>query len=336
MMLNTVAARGARKISSRVVIVALCGLMPWFATPAQAQGTAQDYPNRSIRFIVPHTPGSLVDTFSRSLAQHLSERLGRPVVIDNRPGASQAIGAELAARSAPDGYTIFLGTQVGLVLNGITRKNLPYDTLRDFAPISLLFMTRMYLLVHSSVPAKSVQEVVALARSRPGKLSYASIGVGSSSHLAMELFKSTMKINILHVPYKGQAQATADVLAGHVDMMFSVSALSSGKLRVLAYAGQNRSVAMPSVPTMNEAGVTGFDVSSWFSVVAPAGVPRPIIERLNHDIVDILRSPPIRKQAAADGTIELSPSTPEELTEHIRSQIPFWAKIVRDAGIQPE
>ncbi len=315
--------------------LALCCASAWFAATAQAQGTASDYPNRSIRFIVPHTPGGLADTFARALAQHLSERLGRPVVVDNRPGASQAIGAELAARSPPDGHTIFLGTQAGLVLNTITRKQLAYDAVRDFTPISLLFTTTLYLMVNSSVPAQSVQELVALAKSRPGKLSYASIGLGTSSHLAMELFKSTMNIDILHVPYKGNAQATTDLLAGHVDMTFGLSALSSGKLRVIAYAGQKRTEAMPNLPTMSESGVPGFNVTSWFSLVAPAGVPRPIIERLNREVGVMLQARATRERAAAEG-LELTPSTPEELGERIRSDIPYWTKIVRNTGIQPE
>ncbi len=309
--------------------------MVWCSSNAIAQSKDSPYPNRAIRFIVPHTPGGLADTFARNLAQHLTSRLGRPVVVENRPGASQAIGAELAAKSPPDGYTIFLGTQASLVLNTITQKSLPYNAIRDFAPISLLFTNTLYLMVHQSVPVQSVQELVALARANPGKLSYASIGVGTSSHLAMELFKNTMNIDILHVPYKGNAQVTTDLLAGHVDMAFGLSALSSGKLRVLAYAGQKRTEAMPNLPTMSESGVAGFNVTSWFGLLAPAGVPRPIIERLNHETGLMLQVRATRERAAAEG-LELTHSTPEEFDERIRSEIPYWSKVLRDTGIQPQ
>ncbi len=319
----------------QAMLVTLGACMAWCSANAIAQGKDSPYPNRAIRFIVPHTPGGLADTFSRSLAQHLSARLGRSVVVDNRPGASQAIGAELAAKSPADGYTIFLGTQVSLILNTITQKTLAYNPIRDFAPISLLFTNTLYLMVHPSVRAQSVQELVALAKAFPGKLSYASIGIGTSSHLAMELFKNTMDINILHVPYKGNSQITTDLLAGHVDMAFGVSALSSGKLRVLAYAGQKRTEAMPNLPTMSESGVPGFNVTSWLGLLAPAGVPRPIIERLNHEVGLMLQARTTRERAAAEG-LELTPSTPEEFEERIRSDRPYWTKVLRDTGIQPE
>lgn len=318
----------------RVLVLLVCSILPWLASTARGQASP-DYPSRSIRFIVPHTPGGLADSFARALAQHLSESLGRPVVVDNRPGASQMIGAELASKAAPDGYTIFLGTQASLIMNTILQERVRYDAVRDFTPISLLFTTTLYLMVHSSVPARSVQELVALARAQPGKLSYASIGVGTSSHLAMELFKNTMAIDILHVPYKGNGPATTDLLAGHVNMMFGVSALSSGKLRVLAYAGRKRTAAMPDLPTMSEAGVPDFDVTSWFAVLGPAGMPRPIVERLNRETLVMLRARATRDRASTDG-IELTPSTPEELGERIRTDIPYWTRVVRDIGISPK
>jgi tripartite-type tricarboxylate transporter receptor subunit TctC len=312
----------------------LCALLLAFTVQAQP------YPSRPIRFIVPYTPGGLGDTFARAVGQGLSERLGQPVVIDNRPGASQAIGAELTAKAQPDGYTLFMGTQSGLVLNTIAKKSLPYDPVRDFAPISTLFTSPLYLVVHPSVPAKSVQELIAAARARPGKYTFASIGPGSSLHLAGEMFRMRAKLDIVHVPYKGSAPAITDLLSGQVDMMFEggVSALPhvrSGKLRALATTGRKRTEAMPQLPTMAEAGVPDFDVTVWFGLVAPAKVPRPIIEQLNREVAEILRTPALKEKFAAAG-IDITPSTPEELGRRIRDDLPYWTKIMRDAGIQPE
>ena len=301
---------------------------------------SQNYPTRPIRFIVPYTPGGLGDTFARAVGQGLSQRMGQPVVIDNRPGASQAIGAEATAKAAPDGYTLFMGTQSGLVLNTIAKKSLPYDPLRDFAPVSMLFTTPLYLVVHPSVPAKSVQELIAAARARPGKYTFASIGPGSSLHLAGEMFRKRAGVDIVHVPYKGSSPAITDLLSGQVDMMFEggVSALPhvrSGKLRALATTGRKRAEAMPQLPTMAEAGVPGFDVTAWFGLVAPAKVPRPIIERLNREVGQILRTGALKEKFAAAG-IDITPGTPEELAQRIREDLPYWTQVMREAGIQPE
>ena len=301
---------------------------------------SQNYPARPIRFIVPYTPGGLGDSFARAVGEGLSQRMGQPVVIDNRPGASQAIGAEATAKAPPDGYTVFMGTQSGLVLNTIAKKSLPYDPVRDFAPVSMLFTSPLYLVVHPSVPAKSVQELIAAARARPGKYTFASIGPGSSLHLAGEMFRTRAKVDLVHVPYKGSAPAITDLLSGQVDMMFEggVSALPhvrNGKLRALATTGRKRTEAMPELPTMTEAGVPGFDVTVWFGLVAPAKVPRPIIERLNREVGEILRTSALKERFAAAG-IDITPSSPEELGERIREDLPYWTKVMRDAGIQPE
>jgi len=301
---------------------------------------AQPYPERAIRFIVPYTPGGLGDTFARALGQELAQRMGQAVVVDNRPGASQAIGAEATARSAPDGYTLFMGTQSGLVLNTIAKKSLPFDPVKDFAPVSLLFTTPLYLVTHPSVQAATLQELIALAKARPGKLTFASIGNGTSQHLAGEMLRSRAGVDIVHVPYKGSAPAIADLLSGRVDMMFEggVSALPhvrSGKLRALGMTGRERSAAMPQLPTMAEAGVRDFDVSVWFGLVAPAGVPQPIVQRLNREVAAVLRSAALRDKFAAAG-IDIAPSSPEELGARIRADLPYWTKVMRDAGIQPE
>jgi tripartite-type tricarboxylate transporter receptor subunit TctC len=301
---------------------------------------AQPYPERAIRFIVPYTPGGLGDTFARALGQELAQRMGQAVVVDNRPGASQAIGAEATARSAPDGYTLFMGTQSGLVLNTIAKKSLPFDPVKDFAPVSLLFTTPLYLVTHPSVQAATLQQLIALAKARPGKLTFASIGNGTSQHLAGEMLRSRAGVDIVHVPYKGSAPAIADLLSGRVDMMFEggVSALPhvrSGKLRALAMTGRERSAAMPQLPTMAEAGVRDFDVSVWFGLVAPAGLPQPIVQRLNREVAEVLRSAALRDKFAAAG-IDIAPSSPEELGARIRADLPYWTKVMRDAGIQPE
>jgi tripartite-type tricarboxylate transporter receptor subunit TctC len=301
---------------------------------------AQPFPSRPIRFIVPYTPGGLGDTFARAVGQGLAERMGQPVVIDNRPGASQAIGAEATAKAPPDGYTVFMGTQSGLVLNTLAKKSLPYDPVRDLAPISMLFTSPLYFVVNPSVPAKTVKELIALAQAKPGKLTFASIGPGSSLHLAGEMFRTQAKVDILHVPYKGSSPAMTDLLGGQVDMMFeggvsSLPHVRSGKLRALATTGRKRTEAMSDLPTMIEAGVPDFDITVWFGLVGPAKTPRPILERLNREVGEILRTPALKEKFAAAG-IEITPSTPEELGERIRSDLPYWRKVMREAGIQPE
>ncbi|HKQ27048.1 MAG TPA: tripartite tricarboxylate transporter substrate binding protein, partial [Burkholderiales bacterium] len=301
---------------------------------------AQPFPSRPVRFIVPYTPGGLGDSFARAVGQDLAERVVQPVVIDNRPGASQAIGAEATAKAPPDGHTIFMGTQSGLVLNTIARKKLPYDPVRDLAPVSLLFTSPLYLVVHPSVQANSVKELIALANKRPGKLTFASIGNGTSQHLAGELFRTRAKVDIVHVPYKGSSPATTDLLGGQVDMMFeggvsSLPHVKAGKLRALATTGRKRTEAMPELPTMVEAGVPDFDITVWFGLVAPAKTPGPIIERLNKEVVEILRTPALKEKFTAAG-IDITPSTPAELGERIRADLPYYTKLMREAGIQPE
>ena len=221
-------------------------------------------------------------------------------MIDNRQGASQAIGAEATAKAPPDGHTVFMGTQSGLVLNTIARKKLPYDPVRDFAPVSVLFSSPLYLVVHPSVPANSVKELVALARARPGKITFASIGNGTSQHLAGEMLRTRAKVDIVHVPYKGSSPAMTDLLGGQV-----------------------------------ESGVADFDITVWFALVTTAGTPRPIIERLNREVGEALRTRELKEKFAAAG-IDITPSTPEELGERIRADLPYYGKLMREAGIQPE
>lgn len=316
----------------------LCGLGIVFS--AHAQVTASDYPSRPIRLIVPLSPGGLVDTFGRTVAQVFSERLGQPVVVENRPGASQAIAAEALARSDPDGYTLMLATQSGIISTTVLRKTLPYDPVRDFATISMLFESPLYLVVHPSVPARSVDELIKLAKAQPGKLSFATIGTGTAPHIGAALFMKLTGVEFLHVPYKGSARAITDLLSGQVQLMFEggVSSLPharAGKLRALATTAPRRTGAMPALPTVAEAGVPGYALATWFGLMTNAGVARPIIDRLNREAGEMLKLPATHEKFKAAG-IELMPSTPEAFAQRIRAEIPQWTKIMREIGIQPE
>ncbi|MPS26258.1 tripartite tricarboxylate transporter substrate binding protein [Pigmentiphaga sp.] len=326
---------------SRTSILFLASaLTPFVPAGAWAQGTAEaGYPTRPLTFVVAQTAGGLVDTFTRSMARHLSARLGRQIVVENKPGASQAIGAEAVAKAAPDGYTFFVGAQSAMVLNVVSKKSVPYDPVADFSPVGLLFRTPFYLVVNNSVPARTVGELIALAKAKPGKLTYASTGHGSGHHFTAEMFKVSTGTNILHVPYKGSAPAITDLRGGQVDMMFEggASALpmaKAGNLRVLGATSAKRTEAMPELPTLNET-IPGFGVSIWVGLFAPAGTPRPIIDRINLEVADFLRQPATHEQGKAFG-IEITPSTPEEVSAILKEELPAWARVVREAGIQQE
>jgi tripartite-type tricarboxylate transporter receptor subunit TctC len=327
-------------LATRLALVfTLCGAL-CVATTAQAQGTASAYPNRPLRLVVPLAPGGMVDTVARTVAQHLAERLGQPVVTENRPGANGVVALEIVMKSPPDGYTLVMTTQAMLVFNMNLYKKLPYEALRDFSSVTTLFAAPLYFVVTPSLAAQSVPELIALARSQPGKLSYASIGIGSGQHLAMELFKARTGLDIVHIPYKSSTSAMADLLTGRVQMMFegptsTLPQIRSGKLRALASLGPRRTAAMPELPTISEAGVPGFQILTWFGLSVPAGVPRPIVDRLNREVGDLLRSSATREKFAASN-IEFIPSTPDEMDERIRTEIPVFMKLMRDAGIEPE
>ena len=301
---------------------------------------AQSYPSKPIRFVIPQTPGGQVDTVGRTVAQHLHERLGQPVVIENRAGANGAIGSDAVAKAAPDGHTLLMSSQSGLVFNAVTRKSLPFDPVQDFASVTMLFDTPYYLIVHPSVPAKSVQELIALARSQPGKLNFGTVGIGSGQHLFTETFKARTRIDIVHVPYKGSTQVGTDILAGQIQLMlqgsgFTVPQAKTGKIRVLASTGAKRTLAMPEVPTLGEAGLPGYTAATWYGLAGPAKLPRPIVDRLNREVGEILRLASMRDKYDPQDIV-LSASTPEELTERVRTEIPMFAKAMKDAGVEPE
>lgn len=310
------------------------------ATPAFGQDRASDYPSKAVRFIVPHSAGGLSDTIAREIAQHLSKRFGRPVVVENKPGASEAIGVEAVAKASPDGHTLLIATEVGLIFNPLFRKSLPYDPLREIAPVSPLFRTPFYLVVNPKIPAQSVPELIAYAKAHPGDLTFASIGRGSMHHMVGEMFKSKAKISLLHIPYKGSGPATADVVGGQVDMMFQGGAsilpyVRGGKLRALASTTRTRTAATPELPTMVESGLHDFEVTGWLALFTTAGTPRPIIDRINREVGEFLRLPETQKRFAPFGG-DLTPGSADDLRNTVLKDTPFWTNVVKEAGIQPE
>jgi tripartite-type tricarboxylate transporter receptor subunit TctC len=309
---------------------------------AFAEGTAhaQTYPTHPIRLILPFPAGGPSDIISRVFGAKLGEVLGQQVVSDNRGGASGMIGAEIAARAAPDGYTIFLGTIGVLTLNPNLYQKLPYDPVRDFQPVSLLSSSPYILLVTPSLPAKSIRELVALAKSRPGQLNYASGGVGTGNHLSGELFKLAAGVNITHVPFKGASVAVGDVIAGNVQMLFinvwpALPHVKSGRARALAITSARRSQAAPDIPTFGESGYPAVENGSWHGVVVPARVSAAIIKRLNEELVKIARQPDVKERLESQGA-EISGTTPQEFAAFIRNERERWGKVIRAAGVHPE
>jgi tripartite-type tricarboxylate transporter receptor subunit TctC len=305
-----------------------------------APAAAQGYPARPVRIVNPFAAGGGQDVLLRPLAQKLSESLRQPFIIDNKPGANGMIGSEIVAKSAPDGYTLLGGTTGALAMNAVVQPKLPYDPLKDFAPISNYADSAFILSVHPSVPAQSVTELVALAKARPGQLTYATFGVGSSSHLIAELFSMSAGIKMVHVPYKGSAPAVADLLAGQVMLMFDsmqsqMPQVRAKRLRALGLAAQKRSPAAPEVPTIAEAGLPGVVGGSWYGLLAPAGTPRDIIARLHAELMRALADPEVRERFTSVGT-EVVGNTPEEFAAQIRADIEKWGRVVRAAGIRPE
>lgn len=306
---------------------------------AAGSAAAQQYPVRPIRLLVPSTPGGSVDTLARTIGPKLSERWGQQVVVENRAGAGGAIAAETTAKSPPDGYTLMLGTIASLGTNVSLMKKLPYDPVKDFAPVTLVATQNLVLTVHPSLPVKSVRELVKFAQSRPGQLTFASAGNGTGSHLSGELFKLLAGVELLHIPYKGVAPALVDVISGQVSMSFpsiltSLPQVQSGRLRALAVSGAQRSAALPDLPTMMEAGVKDYESATWYGIVAPAATPSEIVSKLNTEIVAILKQPDTRERIARDGADPVG-NTPQQFGAFMKSEIEKWRKVIRAAGIQP-
>jgi tripartite-type tricarboxylate transporter receptor subunit TctC len=311
-----------------------------FASHAAAQGAPGAYPTKPIRIIVPFTPGGPADMTARPIAQGLTESWGQQVIVDNRPGGSGNIGAELAAKSAPDGYTLFLATPGIIAVNPSLYSKVPFDTVRDFAGVTNAVTTANIMVVPPSLPVSSVKDLIRLARERPGQLSYATAGNGSASHLGTEMFKSMANVNIVHVPYKGAAPGVTDLMGGHVQLMIigmsvSLPHVRSGKLKALGVSSLKRSPAAPELPTLNESGLPGFEVVNWMGVLAPAKTPRDTVAKLSAEIHRILHMPEMRARLLAQG-FEPVGNTPEEFDAYIKSELVKWSKVVKQAGIKPD
>lgn len=306
---------------------------------ASTGAPAQTYPARPIRLITPSSPGSGVDIVARIYAQKMSEPLGQQVIVENRAGAGANLGAEIAAKAPPDGYTLFVATPAHAI-NSSMYSRLNYNLLRDFAPVSLITTGQYVVVVHPSLPAKSVKELIALARARPGALSYASGGPGNATHLAVELFNTMAGARMLHVPYKGSGPALTDLISGQVHLMFAnltagLPHVKSGRLRALATSGQTRSPTTPDLPTITESGLPGYVVTSYYGILVPVATSRDIVARLNADTAKVMGLPEIRGRLAGEGADPAS-STPDEFAAFLRAEIERWAKVVKAANIRAE
>jgi tripartite-type tricarboxylate transporter receptor subunit TctC len=301
---------------------------------------AQDYPRRPVRLIVPFPPGGGNDIVARAVAQELGKSLGQQLVVDNRAGAGGAIGAELAARSPADGYTLFLGGVGSHVVNPSLHAKLSYDPIRDFAPVTLIASAPSVLVVNPSLQATSIAEFTALAKANPGKLNYASNGNGSSAQLAAVLYESMAGVRMVHVPYKGVAPALVDLMSGEVQLMFGTLVailphIKAGRLRALAVTGRNRSAPLPEVPTLAESGLPGYEAGSWYGILAPAGTPGAIVARLNAEINAAIRQPEVRERLAAEGA-EVLGGTPGDFASHIKAELSRMGRLMREAGVRME
>ncbi len=317
-----------------------CALTPLAGGDARAQDAAAGYPSKVVRIIVPAAAGGGADIIARIFAQPLGKSLGQNFVADNRPGAANIIGTEIVAKAPPDGYTLLLGTTGPLANNPLLYAKLPYDSLKDFAPISNVANSAFVLVVHPSLPVKSVAELIVLAKAKPGELAYASWGRGSATHLATELLMLMRQVKLVQVPYKGSGNAMPDMIAGNVQLAFdsmlsSVPYIRSGRLRPLGFSALKRSNVIPEVPTLAESGFAGFEAGSWYGFLAPARTPREIVMKLHGEIMKALKVPEVQERMASLGTEPIG-STAEEFAEQIRRDLDKWGKVVKAAGIQPE
>ena len=318
----------------RPALLGLC-LLGLFGNVARAD----DYPSRPVKIIVPTAPGGSADTLARMLAEHLNRTMGQQFYVDNRPGAGNIIGIEATAKSPPDGYTFLLGAGT-ITITHVVKKDMPYDVLRDLTPVTQLTSVPNVLVVHPSQPMKTLAEYIAYAKANPGKLTYASAGLGSNLHLSMELLKTMTGINVVHVPYKGVGPALQDTLAGHVDSMvsnlFSAKPLiDAGKLRALGVTSLKRAPALPNVPSIAEAGVPNYEVLNWFGLFAPAGTPEPIVMRIQAEAAKMLSEPKTKAQLADEGADAVG-SSPKDFAVFVKAEIAKWTEVGKAAGLKPE
>jgi tripartite-type tricarboxylate transporter receptor subunit TctC len=327
------AAAGRR---TSVVLVAV--LLPLMASAAAAQDPAADYPNRAVTFVVPFAPGGSTSIIARIVAQKLEQRLGKPFVVENRPGSGGMIAVSQVAHGATDGYTIMMASSTALAINVNVRKHLPYDPRKDITPIALLARMPYVLVVNPDLPVKSVDDLVKLARAKPGQLSFASVGPGTIHHLNAELFKSRFGLDVIHVPYKGTAPALQDIVAGHVQFMFADAPptrplIEAGRLRALGVTTLERVKALPQVPPLAEAGIPGFDTASWHSISAAAGVPKPIVDKLAAAIRAVMSESDVQELLIAEGAIPKISPPPDEFKRFVDAEIERWGALVQKAGI---
>ncbi|HZP86496.1 MAG TPA: tripartite tricarboxylate transporter substrate binding protein [Burkholderiales bacterium] len=323
--------------NNRWIVALACALLAIGAAPAQGQ---DKWPSRPVVYVVPFPPGGNTDTLARLINQKLGAALGQPVVIENKPGAGGNIGSDFVAKSKPDGYTILGGTISSHAINQSVYPSMPYDAVKSFEPVILLGSNPLVLAVNASTPYKTLKEVLDAAKSKPGQLAFASPGSGTSPHLAGELLKMLTHVDITHVPYKGSGPALSDVIGGQVPIIIDTTIvlgpqLKAGKLRPLAVAYPQRLSTLPDVPTAAEAGVPGWEVVSWQAVFAPAGTPKPIVQRLNAEIARIMKTPEVQARLADMG-VEIGGGPPEQLGEFQKAEIAKWSKVVKAAGVKPE
>jgi tripartite-type tricarboxylate transporter receptor subunit TctC len=298
--------------------------------------SAQTWPSKPVKIVVPFGPGGPADVYARIVAQGLTEALKQQFIIDNKPGAGALIGTEVVAKAAPDGYTLLMMSNTHTVNETLFAKR-PYELMRDLTPVAPVNSSDLVMVVHPSVPAKTLQEFIALAKAQPGKLTYASSGPGTPYHMAGELFKSMSGTDILHIPHKGSAEARNDVMGGHVQMMFDAvtamkGSIDAGEVRALATTGLQRSSVMPNVPTVNESGVPGYEATIWLGIMAPKGTPKEIVDRLNAEIAKIIAKPEIRDAWARQGAVPMT-MTPDQFGAYLKQDIEKWAKVIKTAGI---
>jgi tripartite-type tricarboxylate transporter receptor subunit TctC len=306
---------------------------------ANVSAQSQPYPNKPIKIISPFATGGIADTFSRVVGQGLSESLGQPVVVENKTGGGGNIGADFVAKAPADGYTLVMGNIGSHAVNPYLMKNMPYDPLKDFEPVAYVLDAEGLLVVNPTIPVKNVTELIAYVKARPGQVSYGSGGMGTTSHLAGELFKSLAKVDMTHIPYKGNAPAITDLIGGQTQVMFATMPtvlpyVKTDKLKALAVIGSSRASSLPDVPTVAET-LPGFDVSNWIGIFAPAGTPKPIISKLNTEIIKIMQQPAVQKRLETEGA-KFKPMTPEAFGAFQKNEALKWAKTIKDSGIKPE
>jgi tripartite-type tricarboxylate transporter receptor subunit TctC len=324
-------------IPSRRAALAACAVLAWCGAASAA--TSDGYPNRPVRAVVPFAPGGAVDIVARVTAQKLGEAMGQTVVVDNRAGAGGTLGTDIVAKARPDGYTLLIGS-MGVAVNAVLYPKLPYDTLKDLAPVTMLAEQPNIVVVHPSVAAKSIRDLIALAKARPAQITYGSGGVGSNSHFATVLFLMMANVEMLHVPYKGLGPAITELVGGQVQMAVSnvstaLPHVKAGRLRLLAVTTKKRFGLFPDTPTVDESGVPGYESSGWYALWAPARTPADIVSKLNAEVTRLLATPVMKEQLGAQG-LEAIPSTPETFTKRLRAEIEQWRKVVKATGATPE